>query len=71
MWHGEAGEAGYDAGVQTMTTLNVAERRHARISPSGFERAEACTMSVRLSAQAPTTATDLIYLIGTAAPCRP
>ena len=50
-----------------MSILTVTERTHARISPSGFERAEACTMSVRLSAHAPTTAPGPDALTGTAA----
>ena len=36
-----------------MASRVVLEREHAQISPSGFERAEACSQSVRLSAYAP------------------
>ncbi len=37
----------------TTPSFVVVERPHAKISPSSFERAEACTQSVRLSASAP------------------
>lgn len=50
-----------------MTELVVFDREHARISPSGFERAEQCTASVRLSAYASPEAPGEAAVIGTAA----
>lgn len=50
-----------------MTDLVVLDRAHSRISPSSFARAEACTASVRLSADAPSIASGPDALAGSAA----
>ena len=50
-----------------MTDLASLDRAHSRISPSGFARVEACTASLRLSADRPEAAPGPYALVGTAA----